>query len=142
MVLKQVRQQAVIRRRRSVSDGWNGIDIQDVLHSSLVWWTKTDKFNPDAIFLFNLCLHLSQILLVLTSMPPRGHVEVRTHGFTISINDMRLMHLTIVFFFTVRERKEQKNIVKRSHLYPFLTENKTWVHWGSMLSIHNTVLLF
>lgn len=90
---------------------------------------------------FLTCLHLSQIMLVLTSMPQRGNVEVRTHGFTISIDDMRSMHLTIVFFFTVRERKEQKNIVKRSRLYPFLTENKMWVHWGSMLSIHNTVLL-
>lgn len=138
MVLKQVRQQAVTGRRWSVSDG---IDFQVFLHSSSVWWTKTDKFYPDAIFLFNPCLHLSQIMLVLTSMPQRGNVEVRTHSFTISIDDMRLMHLTIVFFFTVRERKEQKNIVKRSRLYPFLTENKMWVHWGSMLSIHNTVLL-
>lgn len=29
------------------------------------------------------------------------------------------MCLTIVFFTSVREREEQKNIIKRSHMYPF-----------------------
>ncbi len=150
MVLKQVRQQAVTGRKRSVTGGWNVIDSWRHLHCISVWWkTGRDKFYPDDINLFNLCCDRSQITLVLPACHKKYMLKWKhtIQKWQISVNDMRFivgdcrLRLTIVFFTSIRERKEQKNIIKRSRLYPVLTEHKMWVPWGSMLSIHNTLLL-
>lgn len=52
------------------------------------------------------------------------------------------MFLTIVFFTPARERKEQRNIIKRScFCTQFCQKTKHGYNWGSMLHIHSGVLL-
>lgn len=72
----------------------------------------------------------------------------RTHVFgqisTIdSSSAVCRLSLTIVFFSSAGKKRGAKDIIKRSRLYPCFDRIhcKMWVHWGSMLSIHNTVLL-
>lgn len=74
MVLKQVRQQAVTGKKRSVTDGRSVVNLWKYLHCN---WMRSKTIETDSIVtptnlvFYNLCLHLSPITLVLTSMPQK-----------------------------------------------------------------------